>query len=375
VTTPILSPTPTTGNGLLDAALAYAGRGWSILPVRGKRAAVKWTRCQTERPDPDIISGMFRRPGITGLAVITGAVSGGLAIRDYDQAGSYDRWADVYRDEAGQLPTVQTARGYHVYGRLDTEQYVTLPDGELRADSCHYVVLPPSRHPDGGAYQWMVPLPPAGTPLPLVPASLTQQQAQADPAQPIACVPQCSHDAILATLPTGPGQRNRRLFELARRLKGTMPNADADTLRAIVREWHRLAQPVITTKDLGTTWADFGFAWQRVRYPAGQSFGAGAAAAENIVLAGVAAGYDGDLRRLAQLCAALQAQHGDRPFFLGCRQAGDYLGVPRMTAWRLVQAMTFDGVLLAVRKGTKGSGDAPGKASEWRFDPTCFRID
>ena len=44
--------------------------------------------------------------------------------------------------------------------------------------------------------------------------------------------------AILATLPSGPGQRNHRLFDLARRLKAIMPGATMDALEVIVRAWH-----------------------------------------------------------------------------------------------------------------------------------------
>ena len=53
------------------------------------------------------------------------------------------------------MPTVKTARGYHVYGRLEEEAFVTFADGELRADSGHYVVLPPSVHETCAVYSWV----------------------------------------------------------------------------------------------------------------------------------------------------------------------------------------------------------------------------
>jgi hypothetical protein len=86
-------------------------------------------------------------------------VSGGLAVRDFDQADAYQKWAAEYPDEAKRLPTVQTARGFHVYGRSNKRLFVKLADGELHIHSGHYVVLPPSLHPNGKLYRWVNPLP------------------------------------------------------------------------------------------------------------------------------------------------------------------------------------------------------------------------
>src|SRR5262249_35906314 len=166
---------------------------------------------------------------------------------------------------------------------------------------------------------------------------------------------------IVQTLPTGPGQRNRCIFKLARGLKALIPDAKSVELRLIVQKWHSLALSVIRTKDFSTTWTDFVTAWQNIKRPAGMAFQAALVAAEHIELTGVAASYDGDLRRLAQVCVALQAQTSGT-FFLGCRQA-KAIGIERMAACRLFRVLRFDGVLELVRKGSKASG----RASEWLF--------
>jgi hypothetical protein len=169
----------------------------------------------------------------------------------------------------------------------------------------------------------------------------------------------------MATLPEGPGQRNRRIFDLARRLKAIKPYASPTELRTILREWHRLALPFIRTKQFDESWSDFAIAWDRVRRPVGLSFAVAAAAAEacDVPPAVAGIGYEGNLRRLAGLCSQLQRQWGDRPFPLGCKVAGEFLGVSGRHAGRLLKTLAFDGVLTLAAKGTKSSH----RASEWRF--------
>jgi hypothetical protein len=358
---------PDTASELLNAALAYARRGWAIIPVTGKSAAGLWKPFQNSPADDRTLRRLFSREGITGLAVVLGRVSGGLAVRDFDQIDAYSRWAAENPDDAAGLPTVGTARGCHVYGRLDREMFITLPDGELRADSKHYVLVPPSVHPSGAVYSWTIPLPARDVPLPPLPLSLTGTKIQADPSQPIACITCTDIDtsAIIAlTLPTGPGQRNRRLFDLARILKGLMPDATPDSLRAILREWHQQALPFVRTKDFATTWTDFTVAWRRVKRPHGCSLRAAIQAAKNTAPAIVdPLGYEGHLAELLSLCHELQRRWRDGPFPLSCATAGKCLGVSAMHAWRLLQVLQFDGALRLVRRGTKASK----KASEWRF--------
>jgi hypothetical protein len=143
-----------------------------------------------------------------------------------------------------------------------------------------------------------------------------------------------------------------------------MPNATADELRPYVEQWHAQALPLIRTKDFGASWDDFVVAWGAVKYPIGASLCAAVAQAENVQLVGVAAGYTGTLRRMAQLCAALQAQAGDKPFFLGCRTAGTETHTSAMDAWRQLKRLKDDGVLVQVKKGTKRSK----RANTWRFN-------
>src|SRR5262245_45023396 len=151
-----------TAQFLLESALDYARRGWSIIPVNGKEPIGLWKPFQTQAADERTLRRQFARRNVTGCAVIFGAVSGGLACRDWDDPDAYHRWAAEHPELAATLPTAKTARGFHVYFR-GPEEFADLGDGEYRGDSGHYCVLAPSHHPDG-RYEWLIPLPAGAMP-------------------------------------------------------------------------------------------------------------------------------------------------------------------------------------------------------------------
>jgi len=239
----------------------------------------------------------------------------------------------------------------------------------LRGDSRHYTLVPPSLHPDGGSYIWKNPLPEIGVPLLPLPLSLTHSDSS-NPANPLHGLHAPLDDSqidrlITITLPDGSGQRNRRLFDLARSLKAALPNASHAELRGIVQRWHQLALPVIRTKQFDESWEDFVIAWQRIKRPAGHSFATAAQAAETEPLPACAKPYQGPLRRLCCLCSELSKQWNSHPFPLGCKKASDHLEVSIVHAWRLLKVLEFDEVIKRVSKGQKKTR----KASEWRFLP------
>jgi hypothetical protein len=384
----IVHPTDSASNigALLDAALDYAAHGWSIIPTAGKRPRFGWKDHQRERPGDKLLRDWFggRFDGISGLAVVLGSVSGGLAVRDFDDLGSYSRWAAAHPRLAATLPTVETGRGRHIYFR-GPERFANCGDGEYRGDPRHYCVLPPSRHPSGHTYRWLIP--PHGD-LPAVDpvkAGLCNREQQRRTERTentpttasvlsVALCPsllQAVEQAIAITLPATPGVRQRCVFRLARQLKGipALAGAAAGTLRPIVEQWHRLAVPVIRTKPFLETWADFLLAWPRVRVPAGEDAISTAfrrAAATTPPPRATELYGSGPIVLLAALCRELQRLASDGDFFLDCRTAGRLIGVDHTTAWRYLVVLCADGVLAARAKGSK----ATRKASRFRFiDP------
>jgi hypothetical protein len=376
---------------LLESALAYWRRGWSIIPITSgskKPACRSWQPYQNAHADESQIRRWFAKADGRGVAVIFGAVSGDLACRDFDVMASYDRWAADHPELAKTLPTVTTARGRHVYFRSNQSGIKTLDDGELRGGG--YCLLPPSRHPDGPLYQWLVPLPDG--PLPFVDdvraagflgdgGDVTERTERTERTEGTedyrgerkqltnASLKKMIEAAILDSLPTQIGRRNRQVFELARALKAipALADAPAEDLEPSVRCWHTLGVKggVIGTEPFEETWIDFLQAWPKVKFPKGaEPMTKVFEMVKQAPMPRAAQRYEqGGLRLLVALCRELQRLSGDKPFFLACRTAGRLLGVKHVTAWRWLALLTHDRIVAEVEKGDR----AHRRASRYRY--------
>lgn len=168
-------------------------------------------------------------------------------------------------------------------------------------------------------------------------------------------------------LPSGIGERNRCLFNLARWAKGMHPNATQQELRSLVQEWHRLAIPIIGTSDFTTSWADFMRGLAAVKTPYGQTMEKLMDGIDEKPLPdGIEAlGYGAHGGRLVRICQALAAHNDPQPFFLSSRQAGELLGVHFTDASKMLAALVMDQVL---HLESRGAGRV---ASRYRY---CWRI-
>jgi hypothetical protein len=169
---------------------------------------------------------------------------------------------------------------------------------------------------------------------------------------------------ICRFLPEAEGQRNRCLFDLARYLKGVMPNATSDELRRIVMHWHTAALPVIGTADFSESWGDFRRGWEKVHTPFGsilesvmKKIDMNSEMSEEIK----ALGYGEKAHSLIRICHGLQDEAGNAPFFLSARQAGELIKMHFTDAANMMYALVSDGVIELVERG---SGK---KASRYRL--------
>lgn len=113
-------------SNLLEAALFYKKQGFSVIAIGdNKRAIFSWTEFQTEIASDEVLATQFNSHRCKSLAVIGGAVSGGLEIIDvdlkYDVSGTlWDRLQAELGDYLNLCYIVQTkSGGYHLYYRCE----------------------------------------------------------------------------------------------------------------------------------------------------------------------------------------------------------------------------------------------------------------
>lgn len=155
----------------LDAASRYLAAGLSVIPLepKGKRPAYRllpkssitgapqWEQYQQRIPTEEEITRWFGTGGYN-VGIVAGQISGGLVIIDFDLLESFDQWCE--QDMSRWLfPTVETANGRHVYVRV-SERLVGNRRNQTRKIDLRgeggYVVAPPSLHPSGHKYRWIM---------------------------------------------------------------------------------------------------------------------------------------------------------------------------------------------------------------------------
>lgn len=387
-------------------AQAYYELGLSVLPVTGKKPAIKsWKQYQATRMEPRELASRFSSPEITGVAVILGQVSGNLCCRDFDRADSYRSWAAKHPECAATLPTARTARGFHVYFRASGETTQVFQDGELRGEHS-YTLLPPSIHPDGPIYHWITPL---SQPIPSINpvqhglkqpwTNVTEGQRDggtegtegADGTEVVRVIGatfpkslsiKSLQDAVNEALPIAAHQNHHSLFKLARAMLalqkfsiagGELISGESlpiELLRQAFEHWYTVAKtkgclrPSLSKDDY---WLEFLEAWEDVKVPLGEgSMNQFFEAAKKAARPAVALKHfeDPQLLLLCALCRELQRNAGKDPFFLSCRTVQRLFELPQpMSARRWLKGLHAVRILAIEEKGSIQTG----KASRFRY--------
>jgi hypothetical protein len=170
---------------LLEVVSDYVAAGLSILPVRtdgskrpdgqllprtkrgGQRYYSSWVPLQERLPTRGELLHWYERKS-RGIAIICGAISGGLEVLDCDQAEHFQPWRELVEAQRPglleRLPIVRTPNGYHLYYHCD-EIEGNQPDIARDADGKvifetrgegGYVLAPgcpPKCHPTGRTYE------------------------------------------------------------------------------------------------------------------------------------------------------------------------------------------------------------------------------
>lgn len=151
----------------VDEALAITELGLDIFPLKPRGKTPLTTHgCLDATRNPDTIREWWTRWPDANIGVATGPKSR-LYVIDIDGPAAETAWTQLAQPGDDDTCTVRTSRGRHLYYRCDQELPNTagrLASGIDTRGTGGYVVAPPSIHPDGGVYEWVVIAPPRTLP-------------------------------------------------------------------------------------------------------------------------------------------------------------------------------------------------------------------
>ena len=389
---------------LLKQALEYDKAGINVMVAyyRGKSPpkGIEWKPYQNKRVLPEQLHEWFGDGKWRNMSGISGSISSGLTVVDFDAEEIYHRWAKKYSDLAKRLPTVKSARGYHIYMRsnLTKDEIGVYPKIDIKAKGLFS--LPPSMHKSGVRYQWIIPLPEHVSELPLInphdwklsdftdgidgtegidgtdgnegtdgtdandgkegndgnEGVLKELSWGVLPHEVICLI----EDAVEGTLPKQCGQRYFLIFLFCRMLKGIehIKGRTAEELRFIAEYWHERALPNIKTKSIVMTLARFENGWRDAKFPPGEGksleIAAQAAFSSELVLPEFQ-GYSGDeiMRKLILLCLHLQLLAGpEGVWFVSTNKGPELFGVSHSWLATLLNTLNADKIIYPTKKYT-----------------------
>ena len=146
---------------MIDQIKEYVNNGWSILPVKPEEKRpymTNWLQYTKTRAPMQTVENWFKSLSGAGVGAVTGRISN-MVVLDVES------WCKTPIEELlKKYPTQLIARsgsgGWHLYYQYPTgvskvSNRVGLFEGaDLRADG-GFIVLPPTRHPNGHMYQWV----------------------------------------------------------------------------------------------------------------------------------------------------------------------------------------------------------------------------
>lgn len=242
-------------DSLLEVALGYRERGWSVVPQcpGDKKPTIRWKPYQNVLPSIEDLQTWFRRWPSAGLAVVLGPVSN-LFVIDVDGPEAHAVLLERLGDEPVAPKAISGSRKpyrYHLFFHHPdclTKAKTTPWHSQLEfRGKGGIVVIPPSLHSSGDRYAWAPGRSPADVPLPGAPSPILaalQKKAEVGPQAPIPVA-----DAVSASPSTrlflagcyaeGPGW-NEKLFQAACDLAGrnTPQEAAEPLLLAGARPWN-----------------------------------------------------------------------------------------------------------------------------------------
>lgn len=125
---------------LLPTALAYLGRGWSVIPVgQDKRPLISWKEFQTRRATPEELVNWWTQNPDAQIGIVTGSISN-LTVIDVESDGDFS----LVKDKTFTVETGGKGRHYFFEYEKEFKNAVRIfPSVDVRSEG-GYVVAPGS---------------------------------------------------------------------------------------------------------------------------------------------------------------------------------------------------------------------------------------
>lgn len=168
------------GDRMLNAALSYAKKGFSVLPIKPattetekKMPYVKWLEFQTRKATPEEIKAWWTKFPDAMVGIVTGEISG-VSVVDIDNHEAEEE-LQKYIPESLTCPTATTPRGgKHLYFKTPTPpldcNIGAIKGSDFRGQK-GYIIAPPSVNGNNKAYNWINGLSISEIELPELPSS------------------------------------------------------------------------------------------------------------------------------------------------------------------------------------------------------------
>ncbi len=201
---------------MLECALSYAALGYPVFPLKLDKTPLTAHGFYDAATDEATIRDWWRRRPTAGIGVATGAAAGWFVL-DVDSQHGGDASLSALIEHHGDLPTTLCARsgggGSHYFFAYPVGSGLTISEGKLgkgldtRGEG-GYIVVAPTVHPSGNAYEWRNALEPAPLPQWIIDALKSEKHAPVDTDRKVLPV-------IGGGKFYGEGERNKGLRNLA----------------------------------------------------------------------------------------------------------------------------------------------------------------
>ena len=231
-------------NSVLTQANEYIDQGWSILPVKPSEKRpymTNWLQYQHTKATKDMANSWFTSLTGAGVGMVTGRISN-VVVLDVE---SYCKIpiGELLRRYPTQMVSRTGTGGYHLFylypnGVSKIANRVGIFEGaDIRADG-GFIVLPPTRHPNGKLYEWV-----KKGPLGVFPKALLDIQSQ----------PKAQGDGWITEALRGVSEGGRN--DACARLAGYFfhKGLNADIVEALLTEWNERNDPPLPMREIRVT--------------------------------------------------------------------------------------------------------------------------